>query len=55
MVIPQELVEYAEIERSIVVVGCGDYAEIWSESTYDANKAQIDVSELIGELEELGL
>ena len=55
VVIPQELVEYAAIERSIVVVGCGDYAEIWAESTYDANKAQIDVSEPIGELEELGL
>ena len=55
MVIPQELVEYAAIERNIVVVGCGDYAEIWSEASYDANKAQIDVAELIGELEELGL
>jgi DNA-binding transcriptional regulator/RsmH inhibitor MraZ len=55
VVIPQELVEYAGIERSIVVVGCGDYAEIWAETTYDENKAQIDVAELIGELEELGL
>ena len=55
MVIPQELVEYAAIERNIVVVGCGEYAEIWAEATYDQNKAQIDVAELIGELEELGL
>jgi DNA-binding transcriptional regulator/RsmH inhibitor MraZ len=55
VVIPQELVEYAKIERNIVVVGCGDYAEIWAEATYDANKAEIDVAELIGELEELGL
>ena len=55
VVIPQELVEYAAIERNIVVVGCGDYAEIWAESTYDANKAEIDLAELIGELEELGL
>ena len=55
VVIPQELVEYAAIERNIVVVGCGEYAEIWAESTYDQNKAQIDVAELIGELEELGL
>ena len=55
VVIPQELVEYAAIERNIVVVGCGEYAEIWAEATYDQNKAQIDVAELIGELEELGL
>ena len=55
VVIPQELVEYAAIERNIVVVGCGEYAEIWAEAIYDQNKAQIDVAELIGELEELGL
>ena len=35
VIIPQELVEYAAIERSIVVVGCGEYAEIWAESTYE--------------------
>ena len=55
VVIPQELVEYAGIDRSIVVVGCGEYAEIWAETAYDENKAQIDVADLIGELEELGL
>ena len=55
VVIPQELVEYAAIERNIVVVGCGEYAEIWAESTYDENKAEIDLSKLIDELEELGL
>ena len=38
-----------------MVVGCGEYAEILSDSIYDENKAQINVAELIGELEELGL
>ncbi len=54
--LPPELVEYAELgERSAVVVGCCDYAEIWSEKRYDEMKAQEDVSELLEELEELGL
>ena len=55
VVLPQELVEYATIDRSIVVVGCGAYAEIWAEDVYDENKAQINVGEMIAELEELGL
>ena len=55
VVLPQELVEYANIDRSIVVVGCGAYAEIWAEDVYDETKAQINVGELIAELEELGL
>ena len=55
VVLPQELVEHAVIDRSIVVVGCGAYAEIWAEEVYDENKAQINVGELIAELEELGL
>ena len=55
VVLPQELVEHAVIDRSIVVVGCGAYAEIWAEEVYDENKAQINVGDLIAELEELGL
>lgn len=55
VVLPVELVEYAEIEKETVIVGCGDYAEIWAESVYDQLKSEIDVAELIDELEELGL
>ncbi len=55
VVLPVELVEHAEIEKETVIVGCGDYAEIWAESVYDQLKSEIDVSELIDELEELGL
>ena len=53
--LPKELVEYAGIEGSAVVVGCFDYAEIWAEATYDQMKANEDVSALLSELESLGL
>ena len=53
--LPRELVEYAEIKDSAVVVGCGDYAEIWAEEVYDQIKEEIDLEEMISELEELGL
>ncbi len=55
IVLPQELVHYAEIERNVVIVGCCDYAEIWAESSYDKLKEEEDVSELLAELESLGL
>ncbi len=55
IVLPAELVEHAEIERNAVVVGCGDYAEIWSEETYDSITESVDLDEMIAELEELGL
>lgn len=53
--LPRELVEYAEIESSAVVVGCFDYAEIWAEAAYDQMKSSEDVAELLSELEALGL
>lgn len=53
--LPKELVEHAEIEGTAVVVGCFHYAEIWSEAGYAQIKAQEDVSQLLVELESLGL
>ena len=55
IVLPQELVDHAEILRDAIVVGCGDYAEIWAEEVYDQIKEEIDLEEMISELEELGL
>lgn len=54
IVLPAELVEYAAIEKNVVVVGCGDYAEIWAEDAYERQKSEVDRDELIAELEELG-
>ena len=54
IVLPQELVEYAAIEKNIVVVGCGHYAEVWAEEAYERQKVEVDRDALIAELEELG-
>ena len=53
--LPKELVEYAGIDGSAVVVGCFDYAEIWAEDAYDRMKSEEDVSAMLAELESLGL
>ena len=47
--------EYAGIEKGIVIVGCYNYAEIWSEEAYDKLREDEDVEAMIAELESLGL
>ena len=55
IVLPKHLVEYAGIEKGIVIVGCYNYAEIWSEEAYDKLREDEDVEAMIAELESLGL
>ena len=55
VVLTPGLVEYAQIEKDVVIVGCSDYAEIWSQELYREEMADEDVEALRGELERLGL
>ena len=55
VVLPPELIEHAKIEKNIMIVGCCDYAEIWSDAIYREMKAEEDVEALLEELEDLGL
>ena len=55
IVLPLELIGYAELEKSVLIVGCGDYAEIWSEAIYRTMKEEENVEEMLAELESLGL
>ena len=55
IVLPPELIAYAKLEKNVVVVGCCDYAEIWSEQIYEDMKAEQDMAEILAELEDLGL
>lgn len=54
IVLAQELLEHASVEKNVTIVGCGDYAEIWSEELYERQKVEVDRDALIAELEELG-
>ena len=55
IVIPAALVEYAGIAKTAVVVGCGKYAEIWSEENYEAMVAQENIADIKDLLESYGL
>ncbi len=49
------LLSYAGIEKEAVIVGCADYAEIWSAEQYEAEINAEDPEILRAELEKLGL
>ncbi|MBE6604690.1 MAG: hypothetical protein E7639_03165 [Ruminococcaceae bacterium] len=63
VLLPNGLLEFAGItpkadegtNRSLVIVGCGDFGEIWSEESYEARVASIDVEAIRRALEESGL
>ena len=55
IVLPVALVEYASIEKGAVVVGCGKYAEIWSEEAYEAMVGDEDMADMKAKLESYGL
>lgn len=49
VLLPLQLRETAGIARAVVIVGCGDHAEIWDEETYD-NYARESRTEEIEEI-----
>ena len=55
IVLSASLLEYAEIKKETVVVGCSDYCELWSVDNYRAEIEGEDSEEIRAELERLGL
>ncbi len=55
IVLPVSLIEHAKINKGAVVVGCGTYAEIWSEEEYFANVEGENFEEIRATHEMFGL
>ena len=55
ILLPTGLVEHAEIKKNAVIVGCGSYAEIWSEENYNKSIEAEDIDAIRMALEEAGL
>ena len=55
IILPSELLSYASIDKSVVIVGFGNSAEIWSEALYAAEELSIDPVALLALGTELGL
>lgn len=51
-----ELISFAGLEsKQVVIVGCGDYAEIWSEEGYEQNVTNADEEKIRMLLKSVGL
>ena len=55
VVLSGELVKKAGIEKNVVILGCSDYAEIWSEDAYVRMLDEENESEMLEILESMGL
>ena len=55
ILLPTGLVEHAMIKKNAVIVGCGSYAEIWSEENYNKSIEAEDIDAIRMALEEAGL
>ena len=55
ILLSRELLDYAEIEKCAVVVGCSNYVEIWSKENYDRELEGEDSEAISRELERFGL
>lgn len=55
VVLTPALLEYAGITKNAVIVGCGDYAEIWSEEYNTELIEGVDPEEIKATLEQYGL
>ena len=55
ILLSQGLVDHAQIKKNAVIVGCGSYAEIWSEANYMSSVESEDIESIRLALEEAGL
>ena len=55
IVLTPDLILHAELEKNAVIVGCGGYAEIWSDVNYAAMVAEEDLAGMKDLLESFGL
>ena len=55
IILTQSLIDFACIQKDVVIVGCGSYAEIWAADVYDEFMSHEDMDLLRDELEQYGL
>jgi len=54
ILVPQQLRDYAHLEKNVKVIGAGDYAEIWDDAVFSAKIDSLDNEAMISKLVELG-
>lgn len=55
ILIPANLLAYAEIEKNAVITGVGDHVQVWNEEAWEAKEKEIDLAEMEELFCQLGL
>lgn len=55
IMLTQALIEYAGIDKNVAIIGCGDHAQIWSETAWREDEDNLDTTEMQELLIKLGL
>lgn len=55
VIIPNDLKDYAELDKNAVIVGVGDHAQIWSEQLWEEREKKRDLASLRELMRQLGL
>lgn len=55
ILLPVKMIEYADIKKNVVTVGCGKYAEIWSEDRWNELNAEAEPENYEEMLKMLGM
>lgn len=55
ILVPQDLRDFAELEKDVVLAGMGSRIEIWSLEKWEANSSQVDINQMSQSMIALGL
>ena len=55
VLMPQDLREFANLEKDVVLAGTGGRIEIWSLENWEKNSEQVDINEIAQGIADLGL
>lgn len=55
ILVPQDLRDYAGLEKDVVLAGTGSHIEIWGLAQWDANNSRIDMGRISRSMADLGL
>lgn len=55
VVLTPELIQYAGIDKNVVIIGVGDHLQIWSEALWAEKESSLDTAALAAQLRAIGL
>lgn len=55
VVLTPDLITYAGIDKNVVIIGVGNYLQVWAEDLWDQKEHSLDIGTIRAKMRELGL